>query len=49
MKDRIKEINYLIFLESENIKLSKKKIKALRLERENLQGQKRLIKENKKR
>lgn len=49
MKDRIKEINYQIFLESENIKLSKKKIKALRLERENLQGQKRLIKENKKR
>lgn len=49
MKDRLKEINYQIFLESENIKLSKKKIKALRLERENLQGQKRLIKENKKR
>lgn len=49
MKDRLKEINYQIFLESENIKLSKKKIKVLRLERENLQGQKRLIKENKKR
>lgn len=44
MKDRIKEINYEIFLESQSIKLSRKRIKALQIERANLEGQKKLEK-----
>lgn len=44
MKDRIKEINYLIYLKSELIKASKKEIKQLAEERESLYGEKRLMK-----
>ena len=36
MKDREKEINYLIYLKSKLIKDTKKEIKQLRLEKENL-------------
>ena len=38
MKDREKEINYLIYLKSKLIKDTKKEIKVLRLEKENLYG-----------
>lgn len=38
MKDREKEINYLIYLKGKLIKDTKKEIKALRLEKENLYG-----------
>lgn len=38
MKDREKEINYLIYLKSKLIQDTKKEIKALRLEKENLYG-----------
>lgn len=36
MKDREKEINYLIYLKSKLIQDTKKEIKQLRLEKENL-------------
>lgn len=40
MKDREKEINYLIYLKSELIKHTKKEIKALQQEREQINGYK---------
>lgn len=39
-KDRIKEINYLIYLKSELIKQTKKEIKELQIERQQIQGYK---------
>lgn len=39
-KDREKEINYLIYLKSELIKQTKKEIKALQQEKEQLNGYK---------
>ena len=44
MKDRIKEINYLIYLKSQLIKETKKEIKELQQEKNTIQGQKRLEK-----
>ena len=44
MKDRIKEINYLIYLKSELIKQTKKEIKELQQERQTIEGEKRLKK-----
>ncbi len=44
MKDRIKEINYLIFLKSQLIKETKKEIKELQQERQTIEGEKRLEK-----
>jgi hypothetical protein len=44
MKDRIKEINYLIYLKSELIKQTKKEIKELQQERQTIEGEKRLEK-----
>jgi len=44
MKDRIKEINNLIFLKSQLIKTAKKEIKKLQQERQTIEGQKRLEK-----
>jgi hypothetical protein len=44
MKDRIKEINYLIFLKSQLIKETKKEIKELQQERQTIEGEKRLKK-----
>ena len=43
MKDRIKEINQLIYLKSELIRVSKKEIKELSQERDSLYGEKRLV------
>ena len=37
MKDRIKEINYLIFLKSQLIKETKKEIKELQQERQTIE------------
>ena len=48
MKDREKEIKYLIYLKSELIRQTKKDIKKLNTELEDLQGQKRLTKNYKK-
>ena len=47
MKDRVKEINYLIYLKSQLIKQAKKEIKNLQQEREEIEGQKRLVKSRK--
>lgn len=47
MKDRVKEIKYLIYLKSELIKHTKKEIKELQREREEIEGQKRLVKNRK--
>ena len=47
MKDRVKEINYLIYLKSQLIKQTKKEIKNLQNEREEIEGQKRLVKSRK--
>lgn len=44
MKDRIKEINYLIFLKSQLIKETKKEIKELQQERQTIEGEKKLKK-----
>ena len=44
MKDRIKEINYLIFPKSQLIKETKKEIKELQQERQTIKGLKRLKK-----
>lgn len=44
MKDRVKEIQYLIYLKSELIKQTKKEIKELQQERQTLEGTKRLEK-----
>ena len=47
MKDRVKEINYLIYLKAQLIKQTKKEIKNLQQEREEIEGQKRLVKSRK--
>ena len=38
MKDRVKEINYLIYLKSQLIKQTKKEIKNLQEERQMIEG-----------
>lgn len=43
-KDRVKEINYLIYLKAQLIKDTKKEIKKLQQERQTIEGQKRLEK-----
>lgn len=43
-KERIKEINTLIFLKSQLIKSAKKEIKKLQQEKQTIEGQKRLEK-----
>ena len=43
-KDRIKDINTLIFLKSQLIKNTKKEIKKLQQERQTIEGEKRLTK-----
>jgi hypothetical protein len=48
MKDREKEIAYLIYLKSELIKATKKEIKELQQERDMLNGYKRLEKKKKR-
>lgn len=48
MKDREKEINYLIYLKSELIKSTKKEIKILQQEKQQIYGEKTLIKERAK-
>lgn len=48
MKDREKEINYLIYLKSELIKNTKKEIKTLQQEKQQIHGEKTLIKEMRK-
>lgn len=47
MKDREKEINYLLYLKSELIKQTKKEIKELKREKETLTGGKALRKKRK--
>ena len=47
MKDRDKEIKYLIYLKSQLIKQTKKEIKNLQLEKEYIESQKRLQKKRK--
>ena len=47
MKDREKEINYLLYLKSELIKQTKKEIKELKREKETLTGEKVLKKKRK--
>ena len=44
MKDRVKEIQKLIYLKSELIKQTKKEIKELQQERQTIEGTKRLEK-----
>ena len=44
MKDRVKEINYLIYLKSQLIKQTKKEIKTLQQEKQTIEGVKRLEK-----
>lgn len=48
MKDRTKEIKYLIYLKSELIKETKKEIKNLHQELDTINGTKKLSKNNKK-
>jgi hypothetical protein len=48
MKDREKEINYLIYLKSELIKATKKEIKELQNEKKMLEGYKKLEKRRRK-
>jgi len=43
-KDRVKEINYLIYLKAQLIKDTKKEIKELQQERQTIEGEKRLTK-----
>ena len=47
MKDREKEINYLIYIKSQLIKQTKKEIKELQQEKDMLQGYKKLEKRKK--
>lgn len=49
MKDREKEIKYLLYLKAELIRQTKKEIKNLHNELEEIAGQKRLSKSKKKR
>ena len=44
MKDRVKEIQKLIYLKSELIKQTKKEIKQLQQEKQTIEGEKRLEK-----
>lgn len=46
MKDRIKEIKYLIYLKSIAIKQEKKELKKLSMELKDLEGQKTLRRKN---
>ena len=46
MKDREKEIRYLLYLKSELIRNTKKEIKELHQELDTLNGTKRLVKNN---
>ena len=46
-KDRIKEINYLIYLKSELIKQTKKEIKELQQEKNMINGYKKLERKKK--
>ena len=48
MKDRIKELKYLIYLKSIAIRQEKKELKELSLELKNLEGQKTLERKKKK-
>lgn len=48
MKDREKEINYLLYLKSELIKQTKKEIKQLQQEKQMIQGYKVLEKKRSK-
>ena len=48
MKNRDKEINYLIYLKSELIKQTKKEIKELQIEKKMLEGYKKLEKRKRK-
>lgn len=48
MKNRIKEIEYLIYLKSELIKQSKKEIKQLQNERAEIYGEKKIERDNQK-
>ena len=48
MKDRIKEIEYLIYLKSELIKQSKKEIKQLQNERAEIYGEKKIERDSQK-
>ena len=48
MKNRIKEIEYLIYLKSELIKQSKKEIKQLQNERAEIYGEKKIERDNHK-
>ena len=48
MKDREKEILYLLYLKAELIKKTKKEIKNLNIELEDVRGQKRLSKNNRR-
>lgn len=47
MRDRVKEINYLIYLKSQLIRQAKKEIKTLQQEKQTLEGTKRLVKTKK--
>lgn len=47
-KDRVKEINTLIFLKAQLIKSAKKEIKKLQQEKQTIEGQKRLEKKLKR-
>lgn len=47
MKDRLKEIKYLIYLKSELIKQTKKEIKELQIEKRMIEGYKVLEKRKK--
>ena len=46
MKNRIKEIEYLIYLKSELIKQTKKEIKELQLEKAEIYGEKKIERDN---
>ena len=48
MKDRVKEIEYLIYLKSELIKQTKKEIKQLQQEKDTIYGYKKLERTNQK-
>lgn len=47
MKDKEKEIKYLMYLENEKIRLSKKKLKLYKEQLENLKGKGRILKKGK--
>ena len=48
MKDRVKEINYLLYLKSQLIKQTKKEIKILQQEKNMINGYKKLEKKYEK-